>query len=108
MITWTKGSEWGLNGMDLKDIPENLYEAIHRLQQYESLGLEPEEIVLIDNLYLEKCQEVNNTIKLDKAAAEWFRENPEKQVTLCSCNKCKLYYKPTEGHKCQEINNFTK
>ena len=58
MITWTKNGEWGLNGMDIKDVPNNLYGAICKLHNYERLGLEPEEIEMLDELYLEKCKEV--------------------------------------------------
>lgn len=58
MLTWTKNGEWGLNGMDIKDVPNNLYGAICKLHNYERLGLEPEEIEMLDELYLEKCKEV--------------------------------------------------
>lgn len=58
MLTWTKDGEWGLNGMDIKDVPNNLYGAVCKLHNYEIIGLEPEEIEMLDELYLEKCKEV--------------------------------------------------
>lgn len=40
-------------------------------------------------------------IKFDKTTRKWFLDNPEKQTTLCKCEKCGLYYKPELGHKCK-------
>jgi hypothetical protein len=38
----------------------------------------------------------------DKATAEWFKSRPFSQTTVMQCDKCKLYYKPCLGHKCNK------
>lgn len=44
-LTWDKPTgEWGLVGMDLKDVPRWLYGHILRLHHYEQTGLSPEDV----------------------------------------------------------------
>ena len=31
----------------------------------------------------------------DKETIKWFRKHPEKQTTLCMCEKCGKCYKPS-------------
>lgn len=40
-------------------------------------------------------------IKFDKITRKWFHEHPEKQTTLCKCEKCGLFYKPILDHRCR-------
>lgn len=58
-LTWKNpDGTWGLNNMDIKDVPRELYGAVCKLKDYEETGLMPEQIVEMDELYLKKCQEV--------------------------------------------------
>lgn len=60
---------WGVKGMPWSslhpgstitlDIWDKLYDAIEKLMEYEDTGLDPEQIREMDELYLEKCREVN-------------------------------------------------
>ena len=40
-------------------------------------------------------------VEFDKETIKWFRKHPEKQTTLCMCEKCGKCYKPSLGHKCK-------
>ena len=40
-------------------------------------------------------------VKFDKTTRKWFHEHLEEQTTMCKCEKCGLYYKPSLGHKCR-------
>ena len=40
-------------------------------------------------------------MKYDKETQKWFRKNISSQTTVCRCDKCKLFYKPSLGHKCR-------
>lgn len=39
-------------------------------------------------------------IKYDKKTSEWFRKHVGTETTVCQCDKCGLFYKPSLGHKC--------
>lgn len=39
--------------------------------------------------------------EFDKETIKWFRKHPEKQTTLCKCEKCGLFYKPILDHRCR-------
>lgn len=49
---------WGVNGINIKQIPEVLYWAACKLRDYENTKLEPSQIEEMDRLYQEKCEEV--------------------------------------------------
>lgn len=72
---------WGMNnGFDMHKVPSELYGALWKLKDYEESGLDPEEVMeykelgvapvqllKIDKLYKEKCEEVNRlTVELQK------------------------------------------
>lgn len=44
--------------------------------------------------------------KFDARTTKWFKRQAYGgitcQTTVCQCEKCKLYYKPSLGHKCKE------
>lgn len=51
---------WGLNnGYDMKKVPSELYGALWKLKDYEDTGLQPDQIEQMNDLYLDKCKEVN-------------------------------------------------
>lgn len=33
----------------------------------------------------------------------WMKKHPEAQTTVCKCEKCGLFYKPSLGHKCKKV-----
>lgn len=41
-------------------------------------------------------------VKFDANTSKWFRKHIGYEVTMCQCEKCKLFYKPSLGHKCKE------
>lgn len=41
------------------------------------------------------------TVKYDRATKAWFDSHIWKQTTVCQCEKCGLFYKPSLGHKCK-------
>ncbi len=50
---------WGIKGYDIKKVPGVLYGALCKLRMYERTNLTPEQIEEMDELYLEKCKEIN-------------------------------------------------
>lgn len=51
---------WGLNnGYDMHKVPKELYGALWKLKDYEETGLTPEQVEEMDELYKQKCEEVN-------------------------------------------------
>ena len=42
-------------------------------------------------------------INYDKATRDWLNKNIGSQTTVCLCEKCGLFYKPSLGHKCKEV-----
>lgn len=41
-------------------------------------------------------------VKYDKKTREWFYKHAGCETTVCKCEKCGLFYKPSLGHKCKE------
>lgn len=56
----TPQGEWGINGINIKDVPGPLYGAMCKLHEYEKTGLDPDDIYEMDKLYREKCEQLNN------------------------------------------------
>lgn len=64
---------WGVKGLPWKDLYpgqtitqktyEKLYGCLTKLMQYEEVGPSPEQLEEIDELYQEKCKEVNQLKK---------------------------------------------
>lgn len=70
----TPQGEWGINGINIKDVPRPLYGAMYKLHEYEKTGLDPDDIYELDKMYREKCEQVNklqdiNLILYDKNEA---------------------------------------
>lgn len=42
-------------------------------------------------------------VSFDNATAEWFMKNPNAETTVMYCEKCRKYYKPSLGHKCENV-----
>lgn len=77
-LTWNNpDGTWGLKNMDIKDVPRELYGAVCKLKDYEKTGLMPEQIVEMDELYLEKCKEV---AKLQKQMKSLSAKMEEKEL----------------------------
>ena len=55
----TPQGEWGINGINIKDVPRPLYGAMCKLHEYEKTGLDPDDIYEMDKMYREKCEQVN-------------------------------------------------
>ena len=59
-LTWKrKDGSWGLHGVDVASLNNTLYGVAAKLKDYEETGLAPDQIRNMDELYLEKCEEVN-------------------------------------------------
>lgn len=41
------------------------------------------------------------TVKYDRATKAWFNSHIGQQTTVCKCEKCGLFFKPSLGHKCK-------
>lgn len=41
-------------------------------------------------------------IGYDERTREWFRKNIDSETTVIRCEKCRLFYKPSIGHECQQ------
>ena len=41
-------------------------------------------------------------MKYDKPTQLWFNSHFGAQTTVCKCDKCGLFYKPSLGHKCKQ------
>lgn len=64
---------WGMNnGYDMSKVPSELYGALYKLKDYEETGLSPEQIIQLDEIYLEKCEEINKLKKEIKEKEEEF------------------------------------
>lgn len=60
MITYSNNGCWGIEGVDLTKLNDSkVYGALYKLHQYEKSGLQPEQVIEMDELYREKCEEVN-------------------------------------------------
>jgi hypothetical protein len=43
-------------------------------------------------------------VNFDSNTSRWFTKQKDcatKQTTVCQCEKCELFYKPSLGHKCK-------
>lgn len=44
---------------------------------------------------------VKPDIEFDIRTEAWFKKFPGARTTVAQCPKCKLWYKPSLGHKCK-------
>lgn len=42
-------------------------------------------------------------MKYDKETKKWFSNHVGQQTTVCKCEKCGMFYKPSLGHKCSKL-----
>ena len=40
-------------------------------------------------------------VKYDRATKKWFSSHAGQQTTVCKCEKCGLFYKPSLWHNCK-------
>ena len=57
---------WEVTGIPWSKIQGSLYGALCKLRDYEKTGLQPGQIVEMNELYLEKCREVNALKRKDR------------------------------------------
>lgn len=50
---------------------------------------------------IEELEGRNMKVKFDKETSKWFGKHIGQQITVCKCEKCDLFYKPSLGHKCK-------
>ncbi len=43
-------------------------------------------------------------VSFDEKTKEWFSCRPGIESTVCECENCGLFYKPSLGHKCKKKN----
>lgn len=41
-------------------------------------------------------------VKYDRKTRAWFSSKLNAETTVCQCDKCGLFYKPSLGHKCKK------
>lgn len=42
----------------------------------------------------------------DKITQKWFSENSNAETTVCECEYCGLFYKPSLGHNCSKASKI--
>lgn len=52
--------------------------------------------------YSQKWRNSISKILYDYATKKWFGNHIGHETTLCRCEKCGLFYKPSLGHKCKK------
>ena len=67
--------DWEVTGIPWSEIQGSLYGALCKLRDYEKTGLQPGQIVEMNELYLEKCREVNALKRKDR----WIPVEDEEQ-----------------------------
>lgn len=40
-------------------------------------------------------------VRYDWATFDWMIQHPGQETTVCRCEVCGVYYKPSLGHKCK-------
>ena len=66
---------WEVTGIPWSEIQGSLYGALCKLRDYEKTGLQPGQILEMNELYLEKCREVNALKRKDR----WIPVEDEEQ-----------------------------
>ncbi len=67
MLTWQRpDGDWEVTGIPWSEIGGRLYGALCKLRDYEKTGLQPGQVLEMNELYLEKCREVNALKKKDQ------------------------------------------
>ena len=81
LIMQTPDGGWEVNGILWSGIVNEIYGALCRLRDYEKTGLQPEQILEMNELYLEKCQEVNALKKKDRSVGQEEKKPREEDAS---------------------------
>lgn len=54
----TPDGNWGVRGIDVKQMPAAVYGALCKLKDYEDTGLEPSQLYQMDEAYRDMCKEL--------------------------------------------------
>lgn len=73
---------WEVTGIPWSEIQGSLYGALCKLRDYEKTGLQPGQIVEMNELYLEKCREVNALKRKDRWSMK-NRNRPRTGTSFC-------------------------
>lgn len=78
--------DWEVTGIPWSEIQGSLYGALCKLRDYEKTGLQPGQIVEMNELYLEKCREVNALKRKDRWIPVEYEEQkpPQDRYILLS------------------------
>ncbi len=85
---------WGIKGYDIKKVPKELYGAMCKLRDYERIIESPQKLLEVDNLYSDKCKEIN---RLHIQLAE-----VKKQLSICTVGDI-VYFVSFEKEKIYEL-----
>lgn len=56
----------------------------------------------MQKIFRELCKKgAEMKVKYDRQTKAWFWSHKNQQTTVCMCDKCGLFYKPSLGHKCK-------
>lgn len=77
---------WEVTGIPWSEIQGSLYGALCKLRDYEKTGLQPGQILEMNELYLEKCREVNALKRKDRWIPVEYEEQkpPQDRYILLS------------------------
>ena len=71
-------------------------------EQYKALTFAIDSLE-VDEAYQLEYEKTTGAVEYDKETQKWFNMHRiDTQTTVCRCDKCGLYYKPSLGHKCKE------
>lgn len=92
LIGKTPDGDWEVNGIPWSGIVSGIYWVLCRLRDYEKTGLQPEQLLEMNELYLEKCREVNALKKRDQwiPVGQEEKKPPEEGYILLSFENCSL------------------
>ena len=78
--------DWEVTGIPWSEIQGSLYGALCKLRDYEKTGLQPGQILEMNELYLEKCREVNALKRKDRWIPVEYEEQkpPQDRYILLS------------------------
>jgi hypothetical protein len=87
---------WEVTGIPWSEIQGSLYGALCKLKDYEKTGLQPGQILEMNELYLEKCREVNALKRKDRwiPVEDEGQKPPQDKYILLSFEN---YHAPVSG-----------
>lgn len=93
------------NDKDLMEYTENILKFLKELKEYRNICDSPEKLKLIDELYLERCEEINS---LNAELAEYKKLEEEKKLIKLPCNVGDTVYYVDDIRKFVDECNVTK